>query len=90
MTRPHSSATGSAVTFFTEDDAPFLRPVANLIREAGGEVPEWMLHMKKLRSRDRKHVKLPPQVGAWAGRDRWQCVSAREATHGSRRKGVMC
>ena len=29
---------GSAVTFYTEDDKPRLRPIANVIKEAGGEV----------------------------------------------------
>jgi len=44
--------TGNAVTFFTEEDSGQLRSVANVIRSAGGEVPAWMLSLKK-RDRDR-------------------------------------
>jgi ATP-dependent RNA helicase DDX52/ROK1 len=38
--------TGDAVTFFTEEDSGQLRSVANLIKDSGGEVPDWMLHVK--------------------------------------------
>ncbi|WIA37500.1 hypothetical protein OEZ86_014412 [Tetradesmus obliquus] len=50
---------GEAITFFTEGDAGKLRSVAHLVKEAGSEVPDWMLHMAKQprnrhRDRDRK------------------------------------
>ena len=38
---------GEAVTFFEEDDAANLRAIANVMRGAGCEVPEWMLLLKK-------------------------------------------
>jgi ATP-dependent RNA helicase DDX52/ROK1 len=38
---------GKAVTFFTDNDLPFLRSIANIIREAGCDVPEYMLKLKK-------------------------------------------
>lgn len=38
---------GEAYTLYTEDDACHLRPIANLVKESGGEVPEWMLNLKK-------------------------------------------
>lgn len=38
---------GSAVTFFTEEDAGQLRSVANVICASGGQVPGWMLTLKK-------------------------------------------
>lgn len=38
---------GHAVTFFTEDDVGQLRSVANVMRAAGCDVPEWMLLLKK-------------------------------------------
>ncbi len=34
------------MTFFTEEDSLQLRPIANLVREAGGDVPDWMLHLR--------------------------------------------
>ncbi|MEW5296778.1 MAG: hypothetical protein WDW36_000033 [Sanguina aurantia] len=39
--------TGEAITFFTEEDSGLLKPIANQIKAAGGEVPEWMLHLKR-------------------------------------------
>lgn len=38
---------GRAITFFSDEDLPFLRSIANIIREAGCEVPEYMLKLKK-------------------------------------------
>ena len=52
---------GYAVTFFTEDDAGQLRSIANLVKESGGEVEEWMLTMKKA-PRDAKRKRLPSDV----------------------------
>jgi hypothetical protein len=48
---------GEAITFFTESDAPKLCSVAHLVKEAGSDVPDWMLHLAKAprnRHRDRK------------------------------------
>jgi hypothetical protein len=56
----HDILPGEAVTFFTEEDSGQLRSIANLVREAGGEVPEWMVQMK--RDKDKKRRRLPPQV----------------------------
>lgn len=57
---------GSAVTFFTKDDAPYLKSVASVVRASGGEVADWMLDLrapskpmkKKLRQKpvDRKPI----------------------------------
>uniref|UniRef100_A0A6S8LCF8 RNA helicase n=1 Tax=Dunaliella tertiolecta TaxID=3047 RepID=A0A6S8LCF8_DUNTE len=58
--------TGTAVTFFTEEDKPVLRPVANLIRESGGNVPDWMTKMKKVRTKDRKKMKLSEKEASGA------------------------
>ena len=37
---------GDAVTFFTDDDTPFIPAVVKLITEAGGEVAPYLLEMK--------------------------------------------
>jgi len=44
---------GQAVTFFTEGDRTILRTIAQVMRNSGCEVPEYMLHLKKP-SRDDK------------------------------------
>uniref|UniRef100_A0A8C0HK14 RNA helicase n=1 Tax=Chelonoidis abingdonii TaxID=106734 RepID=A0A8C0HK14_CHEAB len=40
--------TGKAVTFFTEDDKPLLRSVANVIQQAGCPVPDYIKAFHKL------------------------------------------
>ncbi|GLI66727.1 hypothetical protein VaNZ11_010667 [Volvox africanus] len=57
--------TGDAVTFFTEEDAPCLRPIANQIKTAGGEVPDWMLALRRDK-RVAKRRKLSERIGAAA------------------------
>ena len=40
---------GTAISFFTESDFENLRTIANIMRQSGCEVPDWMLNMKKRR-----------------------------------------
>ncbi len=54
---------GEAITFFTEDDSGQLRRMANLVKESGGEVPEWMLQLKK-GDKDAFKPRLPSGVTA--------------------------
>ena len=41
---------GHALTFFTEDDMPNLKPVASVMKKAGFHVEDWML-----RNPDKQH-----------------------------------
>lgn len=38
---------GKAITYFTQDDKPRLRSIANILRNSGCKVPEYMLTLKK-------------------------------------------
>ncbi|NXL85176.1 DDX52 helicase, partial [Alectura lathami] len=52
--------TGRAVTFFTEDDKPLLRSIANVIQRAGCPVPDYIKHFPKLQSKQKKKfIKKP-------------------------------
>ncbi|XP_030848092.1 probable ATP-dependent RNA helicase DDX52 isoform X2 [Strongylocentrotus purpuratus] len=51
---------GRAVTFFTEDDAVHLRSIANVMRNAGCPVPDYMLQIRKLSKRKKKLVEKNP------------------------------
>ncbi|XP_065663645.1 probable ATP-dependent RNA helicase DDX52 isoform X2 [Hydra vulgaris] len=51
---------GKAITLFTEDDVVNLRSIANVVRSSGGEVPDWMLKLKKLDSRTKKTLRKVP------------------------------
>lgn len=38
---------GRAITFFTDQDLPYLKMIASIIKESGGQVPAYMLELKK-------------------------------------------
>ncbi|KAF7986167.1 hypothetical protein HWV62_38556 [Athelia sp. TMB] len=38
---------GKAVTYFTDEDAPFLKTIANVLLQSGSTVPEWILKLPK-------------------------------------------
>ncbi|XP_068011062.1 probable ATP-dependent RNA helicase DDX52 isoform X2 [Melanerpes formicivorus] len=51
---------GRAVTFFTEDDKPLLRSIANVIQRAGCPVPDYIKHLPRLQSKQKKKfIKKP-------------------------------
>ncbi|XP_009983915.1 PREDICTED: probable ATP-dependent RNA helicase DDX52 isoform X2 [Tauraco erythrolophus] len=52
--------TGKAVTFFTEDDKPLLRSIASVIQRAGCPVPDYIKHLPRLQSKQKKKfIKKP-------------------------------
>lgn len=51
---------GKAVTFFTDKDVEFLRPIANVIKASGSLVPEWLLHVKPPRQGRKKQLVHKP------------------------------
>lgn len=52
-------AAGEAITFYTEDDSWQLRSIVNVMRTAGCEVPDWMLHLKKERRKSHNKTGKP-------------------------------
>lgn len=47
---------GEAFTFYTEEDIPFLRNIANVMASSGCEVPSWIMALPKLkRKKHRPH-----------------------------------
>jgi ATP-dependent RNA helicase DDX52/ROK1 len=53
---------GAAVTFFTEDDIPLLRSIANVMHLSGCAVPAWQLTLKKLDRKARKAARVPKRA----------------------------
>ncbi|KAH7546223.1 hypothetical protein FEM48_Zijuj01G0177700 [Ziziphus jujuba var. spinosa] len=45
---------GEAITFYTEQDIPFLRNIANAMAASGCEVPSWALTLPKLRWKEHR------------------------------------
>ncbi|KAM4546594.1 putative ATP-dependent RNA helicase DDX52 [Fundulus diaphanus] len=53
---------GKAITFFTENDKPLLRSIANVIKQAGCPVPDYMTGFKKIHSKVKRRLeKKPPK-----------------------------
>uniref|UniRef100_A0A8C0XSN7 RNA helicase n=1 Tax=Castor canadensis TaxID=51338 RepID=A0A8C0XSN7_CASCN len=57
---PTTGHKGKAVTFFTEDDKPLLRSVANVIQQVGCPVPEYIKGFQKLLSKQKKKMIKKP------------------------------
>lgn len=47
---------GKAITYFTQDDKPKLRSIANILRNSGCKVPEYMLTIKKQSKKVRRQL----------------------------------
>ena len=47
---------GSAVTFFTDADKTLLRSVATLVKSSGGEVPDYMLKLKRATRQEKRQI----------------------------------
>ncbi|KAM3601409.1 uncharacterized protein V6R79_012282 [Siganus canaliculatus] len=53
---------GKAITLFTENDKPLLRSIANVIKQAGCPVPDYMIGFKKIHSKAKRRLeKKPPK-----------------------------
>jgi ATP-dependent RNA helicase DDX52/ROK1 len=66
--------TGSAVTFFTDEDRPLVRSLANLLVTSGCKLPDWISEMPKARKELRKKLEKYPvrrlPVGRADGKDK--------------------
>ncbi|KAI8984277.1 P-loop containing nucleoside triphosphate hydrolase protein [Mycotypha africana] len=48
---------GEAITYYTQDDLPYLKSVVNVMKESGCDVPEWMLNLKSLSHKQKKEMR---------------------------------
>ncbi|KAJ1507825.1 DEAD (Asp-Glu-Ala-Asp) box polypeptide 52 [Coelomomyces lativittatus] len=51
---------GKAITYFTVEDGKYLRFVANIMKESGCQVPDWLLNLKAPSQKERKLLKYAP------------------------------
>ncbi|KAJ3575900.1 hypothetical protein NP233_g782 [Leucocoprinus birnbaumii] len=80
---------GKAVTFFTDEDAPFLKSIANVILQAGQTVPDWIIKLPKpsrMKRRVMGKVKRPEVVNDARKIGRQDAVKRREMIAGSKRR----
>jgi len=51
---------GEAETYYTDDDLPYLRRIANVIKQSGQDVPNWLLKIKSVdKKTSRKMITKP-------------------------------
>ncbi|TFK30709.1 P-loop containing nucleoside triphosphate hydrolase protein [Coprinopsis marcescibilis] len=80
---------GKAVTFFTNEDAPFLKTIANVILQSGSTVPDWILKLpkpSKMKRRLMGKVKRPDIVNNARKLGRSEAIKKREMVAGSKRR----
>ncbi|KIK04349.1 hypothetical protein K443DRAFT_676097 [Laccaria amethystina LaAM-08-1] len=77
---------GKAVTFFTDEDGPYLKTIANVILQSGFTVPDWILKLPKPSKMKRKQmgkVKRPDVVNAVRRVGRRDAIKLRDMIKGS-------
>ncbi|KAH9486668.1 DEAD-box ATP-dependent RNA helicase 57 [Psilocybe cubensis] len=75
---------GKAVTFFTDDDAPYLKTIANVLLQSGSTVPDWILKLpkpSKLKKRQMGKIKRPDVVNPARFVGRRDSIKKRSALH---------
>ncbi|KAH8556893.1 P-loop containing nucleoside triphosphate hydrolase protein [Umbelopsis sp. PMI_123] len=83
---------GEAITYFTKDDAPYLKSIVNVMRGSGCEVPEWMLTMKKPSQNMRKQLRKAPierkQINTMSSYDKRKIAHKRNIIETSKRRKI--
>ncbi|CED82675.1 p-loop containing nucleoside triphosphate hydrolase protein [Phaffia rhodozyma] len=83
---------GQAITFFNNEDGANLKMIANVMRQSGCEVPEWMLALKNPSKKDRRKLQKKPtdrmevRTAAGSGLGRQKATKRREMVEGSKRR----
>ncbi|KAI0005368.1 P-loop containing nucleoside triphosphate hydrolase protein [Russula compacta] len=80
---------GKAVTYFTDEDAPYLKSIANVLLQSGSPVPEWILKLpkpSKLKRKEMGKVKRAEVVNPARRIGRNDAIKKREMIAGSRRR----
>ncbi|TFK76714.1 P-loop containing nucleoside triphosphate hydrolase protein [Pluteus cervinus] len=80
---------GKAVTFFTDQDAPFLKLIANVLLQSGSTVPDWILKLPKPSKIKRKlmgKVKRVEFINSARRIGRSDAIKKRDMIAGSKRR----
>ncbi|PPR00254.1 hypothetical protein CVT24_005002 [Panaeolus cyanescens] len=80
---------GKAVTFFTDEDGPYLKSIANVILQSGFTVPDWILKLpkpSKMKRRQMGKIKRPDVVNFARKIGRADAIKKREMVQGSKRR----
>lgn len=80
---------GKAVTYFTDEDAPYLKSIANVLLQSGSSVPEWIPKLpkpSKLKRKQMGKVKRAEAVNPARRIGRSDAIKKRDMIAGSRRR----
>ncbi|KZT57906.1 P-loop containing nucleoside triphosphate hydrolase protein [Calocera cornea HHB12733] len=83
---------GKAVTYFTKEDAPYVKSVANVLKASGQEVPQYMLDLPKPSKLKKRELKRRPierkdiSRAAGAGMGRNLAIKRRDMIRASKRR----
>ncbi|KAF8061008.1 P-loop containing nucleoside triphosphate hydrolase protein [Lyophyllum atratum] len=80
---------GKAVTFFTDEDGPYLKAIANVLLQSGSPVPEWILKLpkpSKMKRRSMGKVKRPEFINPARKIGRSDAIKKRDMIAGSKRR----
>ncbi|VDC01933.1 unnamed protein product [Peniophora sp. CBMAI 1063] len=80
---------GKAVTYFTNEDAPYIKSVANVIMQSGFSVPDWIVKLPKPSKMKRKQmgkVKRADAVNPARRIGRDEAIKRRDMVAGSKRR----
>jgi len=80
---------GKAMTYFTDEDAPFLKNIANVLLQSGSSVPGWILKLpkpSKMKRRQMGKVKRAETINIARKLGRNDAVKKRDMIAGSKRR----
>lgn len=80
---------GKAVTYFTDEDAPFLKSIANVLLQSGSPVQEWILKLpkpSKIKRRSMGKVKRPELINTARKVGRRDAIKKKDMIAGSKRR----
>ncbi|KAH0838601.1 P-loop containing nucleoside triphosphate hydrolase protein [Lanmaoa asiatica] len=80
---------GKAATYFTDEDAPYLKSVANVLLQSGSTVPDWILKLpkpSKLKKKQMGKIKRAEFVNAARSIGRNDAIKKRDMIAGSKRR----
>ncbi|EJD55245.1 P-loop containing nucleoside triphosphate hydrolase protein [Auricularia subglabra TFB-10046 SS5] len=81
--------TGTAITYFTDADAPYLKSIANVLLQSGSPVPDWIIKLpkpSKMKRRMMGKVKRGDDVNSAARITKGDTKKRREMIAGSKRR----
>lgn len=79
---------GKAITLFTESDFENLRTIANVMKQSGCDVPEWMLTLKRKKRKKNQNPRRA-KIDTTSGYDKVKQMKKRQSIENSKKKAAQ-